>query len=343
MFKSLTILFVCVSLVMGNVIYAQTQPSGFSGFDVNQLPKPGERLDVSTHVLPCLVKGLGIDPQEPLQFDFIIDNGKDSVQQEIVKQQALRMAKYFLAAITVPEQQLWVNLSPYEKNRIIENDLGQTVLGRDMLAQDYVLKQLTASMLYPETGLGKIFWAKVYKQAQSRFGTTNIPINAFNKVWIMPKQAEIFEKGTKVFVTKATLKVMLDLDRTASMKNQKKISSSHQMDVAQEMMREIILPAIEKEVNEGKNFTNIRQIYYAAILAKWYRELIQNTLLAKFYLGQNKIDGLVSDEKDLKEKIYQRYIAAYKKGVFNYIKEESASSTEPPLPRKYFGSFVFRA
>ena len=30
-------------------------------------------------------------------------------------------------------------------------------MGRDMLAQDYILKQLTASLIYPEKDLGKDF------------------------------------------------------------------------------------------------------------------------------------------------------------------------------------------
>ncbi|MBF0330542.1 MAG: hypothetical protein HQL17_01290, partial [Candidatus Omnitrophica bacterium] len=141
---------------------------------VSMLPEPGKMVGVSSAFTPVLVKGLVIHPDKPLNFDFIVDSGNDSADQAIVKDQTDRMAKYFLAAITVPEEQLWVNLSPYEKDRVIENDLGNTVLGRDMLAQDYLLKQLTASLIYPEEGLGKDFWTKVYSQAQVKFGTTDI-------------------------------------------------------------------------------------------------------------------------------------------------------------------------
>jgi len=34
-------------------------------------------------------------------------------------------------------------------------------MGRDMLAQDYILKQLTASLIYPEKNLGKAFWDEI--------------------------------------------------------------------------------------------------------------------------------------------------------------------------------------
>ena len=118
-----------------------------------------------------------------------------------------RLVKYFLAALTIPENDLWVNLSPYEQDRIVPQSLGLTDLGRDLLAQDYILKQFTSTLIYPEKDLGKEFWAKVYAKAQKQFGTTEIPINTFNKVWILPDKAAIFERNNAVYVTKARLKV----------------------------------------------------------------------------------------------------------------------------------------
>ncbi|MEI6437244.1 MAG: PEP/pyruvate-binding domain-containing protein [Candidatus Omnitrophota bacterium] len=303
---------------------------------VSNLPVPGTMVEPSAAFVPVLVKGLVVHPDKPLNFDFIVDSGNDSADQVVVKEQSQRMAQYFLAAITVPEDQLWVNLSPYEKDRVIENDLGQTVLGRDMLAQDYILKQVTSSLIYPEKGLGKEFWARVYAQAQAKFGTTDMPVDTFNKVWIMPEKAEVYEKGNAVYVTEAKLKVMLDSDRVAMAQNAPDAVTDEKAAVAKAVMREIVVPAIEKEVNEGKNFAAIRQVYHAAILAKWYRELIANTLLADAYVGKNKVAGVTTDEKALKEEIYQRYIAAYKKGVFNYIKEETDVTTGDATPRKYF-------
>ena len=104
------------------------------------------------------------------QIDFILDKG-DSVsspnaligdpQQEQLKTEATKLIKYFLASLTTPEKDLWVNLSPYEKDRVIPPSFGQTEMGRDLLAQDYILKQITASLIYPEKELGKKFWKKV--------------------------------------------------------------------------------------------------------------------------------------------------------------------------------------
>ena len=114
---------------------------------------------------------------------------------------------------------MWVNLSPYEKDRIVPDAFGQTEMGRDLLAQDYMLKQLTASLMYPGEELGKKFWDNVYKEAQERYGTTNIPTNTFNKVWIVPEKAVVYVNDTNVFVAESRLKVMLVGDHENGPKN----------------------------------------------------------------------------------------------------------------------------
>ena len=60
-------------------------------------------------------------------------------------------------SLTIPEKDLWVNLSPYEKDRVIPKSFGLTEMGRDLLAEDYMLKQITASLIYPEDETGKKF------------------------------------------------------------------------------------------------------------------------------------------------------------------------------------------
>jgi hypothetical protein len=50
--------------------------------------------------------------------------------------------------------------SAYEKGRIIQDNFGKTEMGRDLLSQDYLLKQITSSLMYPESRLGKSFWNK---------------------------------------------------------------------------------------------------------------------------------------------------------------------------------------
>jgi len=361
MFKRIIATLICVTFSLSNLQYAQSQASPAIGgdFSVNQLPVPGTMVGISTSFAPLALKGLIVNPQKPLEFQFIVDTGNSNVipanagihNQELIKQQVNQLVKYFLAGLTIPEGDLWVNLSPYEKNRMVPEALGQTDLGRDLLAQDYILKQLTASLIYPEKDLGKAFWSRVYAKAQAQFGTTNIPVNTFNKVWILPDQAQVYENANAAYVTKSTLKVMLDEDYTALQKHNlpplfykegARGSSKDTTNIASQIIRQIILPEIEKEVNTGKNFAPLRQIYQALILAKWYKETIQNGLLEAVYTNKNKVAGVNVNDPKVKEEIYNRYLQAYKKGAFNYIKEVPTPDGQV-VPRKYFsGGFIFQ-
>jgi len=71
------------------------------------------------------------------------------------------------------------------------------------------------------------------------------------------------------------------------------------------------------------------------ILAKWYKQTIQNGLLDAVYTNKKKTAGINLNDPTVKEQIYQRYLQAYKKGAFNFIKEDPAPNGQI-VPRKYF-------
>ncbi len=320
------------------------------------LPKPGVRVHLSPEFNPPVLKGLKVYPDNPFKFDFILDQGdsKLSSPNALVgdpgfTEQANRLIKYFLASLTVPEGDLWVNLSPHEKDRILPTAFGQTEMGRDLLAQDYLLKQITATLIYPEDEVGKKFWNKVYAESQAKYGTTQVPINTFNKVWIMPEKAVVYEnpKAGTAYVVESKLKVMLEQDYLALEKNviPAKAGIQNKNDVNElgsQIVKEIVIPELTKEVNEGKNFSQLRQVYQSLILAAWYKKKIKASILSQIYADKNKVSGLsypnvlIGDPQH----IYQQYLTAFKKGVFNYIKEETDPATQETIPRKYFSGGV---
>ena len=305
-----------------------------------QLPAPGVMVGLSEAFTPSLLRGMIIHPDKPLQFDFIVDHGDSRLEGDAFSAESQRMVNYFLASLTTPQKDLWVNLSPVEQDRIIPDALIRTELGRDLLAQDYMLKQITASLIYPESDLGKGFWKRIYDEAYQKFGVTEIPVDVFNKVWIVPQTASVFEKGNAVYIVSAHLKVMLEADYFAQGAEGNKEQVSEEAapveGLSKQVLREVIVPAIEKEVNQGKNFAKLRQVVYAMVLAQWYLEVLKESVLNKVYSGRNKVAGIdLSDPKN-KEVIYQQYMDAYKKGVFNYIKEENDRVTNEPVPKKYF-------
>jgi hypothetical protein len=88
------------------------------------LPAPGVLVHLSPAFNPSILKGIKVHPDNPFKFEFILDRG-DSIkrnmsspkafvgdpQQEQLKTESTKLIKYFLASLTIPEKDLWVNLS----------------------------------------------------------------------------------------------------------------------------------------------------------------------------------------------------------------------------------------
>ena len=226
--------------------------------------------------------------------------------------------------------------------------------------------------------LEREFWKRIYEEASKRFGTTNIPVNTFNKVWIVPEKAVVYEntKAGTAYVVESKLKVMLEQDYLALSKYQRqpgdmfnkeqqrtcpqagcqederlnvRASQGNNLNASQatsalgsQVVREIVIPELTKEVNENKNFSQLRQVYNSLILATWYKKKIKDSILSRVYADQKKVAGVSIDNPQETQKIYERYLRAFKKGVYNYIKEEPffapglKSKEQGIFPRKYF-------
>lgn len=306
------------------------------------LPAPGVMVHLSPEFNPPILKGIKVHPDNPFRFDFILDKGDSKISNDALKDESSKLVRYFLASLTIPEKDMWVNLSPYEKDRIIPKSFGLTEMGRDLLAEDYMLKQITASLIYPEAKVGKEFWKKIYQAAEKRYGTTSIPVNTFNKVWIVPEKAVVYEnaKAQTAYVVESKLKVMLEQDYL-SLKIHEGIQSAQGQSkdinqIGSQFVREIIIPQLTKEVNEDKNFVQLRQVYNSLILATWYKKKIKDSILEQVYANKNKIIGVGYKNSMNIKSIYHSYLRAFKKGVFNYIKEENDPMTQEIVPRKYF-------
>ena len=307
------------------------------GQELSRLPQPGTPVNLSTAFLPPMLVGMKVFPREPFRFDFILDKGDAAAAAGDIGDVSNRLIKYFLAALTVPEKDMWVNLSPYEKDRLVPEGFGRTGMGRDLLAEDYILKQITASVLSPEGAAGRKFWDKVYALARERYGTIDIPVDTFNKVWIVPAKAKVYEnaKAGTAYVVDSRLKVMLEADYLAMAKSSGTAEVAGD-DIARQVLREIIIPILEKEVNEGQNFAQLRQVYHSLILAAWFKRKIKAGLIAQAYVDRQKTAGIDIADKDATEKIWQRYVTAFNTGVYNFIKEEKDPVSGEVLPRKYF-------
>ncbi len=295
---------------------------------------------VTPSFAPVLIKGITVHPEDPFRFDFIVSPGDTGSQGDALKAESRKLIQYFLAALTIPENEMWVNLSPYEKDRIVPEFFGQTLMGEDLLSLDQALKQIASSLTDPAQAFGKEFWDRVYARAQAEFGTLDVPLEMFNKIWIVPQDVLIFERGNSAFVVRRHMKVMLESDYLA-MKHNGVVPELSGVDVmTREVMRQIVLPAIEHEVNEGPLFANLRQIYHSMILASWYKKNLAGTLLSRAYVDRHKISGVRSTDKNAVRKIYAGYLSEFNKGSYNYIKEDIDPVNGQAMPRKYFSGGI---
>ena len=307
------------------------------------MPQAGTMVSLSAKFEPALMVGIQLDAKDPFRFNFLFERGQKELTMDAKRSEYRKLVKYFLASLTTPNQDMWVNLSPYEHERIIPDNFGLTEMGRDLLAQDYLLKQITSSLIHPEEGAAKAFWKKVYEKAFEKYGTTDIPLDTFNKVWIMPDTATVFHRYDTALIVENHLKVMMEQDYLALEKNQGLKSevtqgqpSSETAQLAAEVVREIVIPMLEKEVNEGEHFTPLRQVYSAMLMATWFKKSLMESVLGQVYADKSKVAGVELNDPAEKEQIYQKYLQAYKVGVFNFIKEDVDSFTQEVIPRKYF-------
>ncbi len=340
--KSVSFL-IAASFIFTSVIGPQAMASPIT------LPAPTAIVPLSQSYSFPVLKGLKFDPADPFNIEFIIDTAD---QRKVTQEEASRLIKYFLAGLTIPEKDVWVNLSPYEQGKIINDNVGETDLGSDLLSQDYILKQLSSSLTYPESDSGKDYWTQVYSKVVEIAHTTNIPVNTFNKVWITPDKAEVYENGNSVFITEATLKTIMEEDYLALKENvsdiqsqskrlTKSTSSTLKEDlinqinkVSSSVMRDLILPKINQEVNSGKNFATLRQIYHSLILGIWFKQKFQDSIY-KAYINQAKITGIDVNDPDARNKVYNLYVEAFQKGVYNYIKQDTEPVTNKKIKRQY--------
>lgn len=347
--------FVCASFIITSACFylpKATEKSYASALPY--MPEPAQIITTSSHINLPMLKGMQFYQDDPFTFNFIIDQGDKDLGEEAFKAESNRIIKYFLSSLTIPEEDLWVNLSPYEEDIIIPDGLGATDMGKDLLGEDYVLKQLLASLTYPESPLGKLFWKEVYRRAFILFGTTDIPINTFNKIWIVPEKAVIFEEKDKALISQAKLKVMLEEDYFALEENiddpqyrldkvnEQKVKDANSL--SSQIIKTMVLPVIEKEINNGENFALLRQVYHSLVLAIWFKQKLRESILEKVYVNKNKIKGIELNDPEIKEKIYRQYLKAYTDGAYKYVKKEYDQAEKKHVRRMYYsGGMDFTA
>jgi hypothetical protein len=281
-----------------------------------------------------LLEGVKFSAQQPLDLELLLTG---SAGRPPLTADVRTAIEYFLAFVTIPEEEYWVNLSPVESGRIIPEALGRTRAGRDLLSMDYVLKQVSSSMTDPSSRLGKLFWARVYARAMKLYGTTDIPVEILNRVWFSPEKAVIYEKDGAALLASAALKVELAEDRgRPALSGTGSTETGAPEGITRSVYRDMMIPLLNKEMNEGKEFAPARQIFHALVLAQWFKRQVRRNILLGKYGDQRKLMGIGHVLRSDIDAVYARYIQAYVRGAYHSIGESLDPGTGDMVPRKYF-------
>ena len=281
-------------------------------------------------------------------FKVLLDKGdpKDLNNAQI-QDEAKSLLKYFLIGVTLNDDKFWVNLRPDSPDQIIDSLLEETDIGKIMLEADLRLKKDTASFTSPQTVEGKEYWNKLYKKAEELYGTDTVTIPTLTRPWIVPNEIIVRETEDSAYIYKATLKVMLEQDYLRVGQNSsKEIQNLTQYEFKDErskalneystqLIRELIIPKLTKEVNNAKRYAPLRQVFYSLIMARWFKSRFagkQGTYPA--LIDKQDLNNLTSEESWTKDTYFQAYKKSFAEGEYN-IKEPVYTPTGQVI-RSYF-------
>ena len=283
--------------------------------------------------------GMKLDLSDSLKIKFYLNPPVQVEHGHLSKSGVARQIEYFLAALTIPESRQWVNLSPFENDRIIPEEFGRTRMGQALLQEDRRLKQLTSLLLNPLSRTGRKFWKTLDERLQREYGTADIPLDFSHKVWIVPDRAVFYARGAEVFLTDTHMKVQLDSDLLAekSLLNANSLTAQEQTrKLFSGLLAEIVLPRIEREINSGQAFVELRRVYQSMALAAWYKRAVSNGGLLLYYRDHAVIEGIEASDALVPEKIFRRYTRDFSEGAFDRVYESYDLRTADILPRKFF-------
>jgi hypothetical protein len=287
------------------------------------------------------------------KFQLLLDRGsQNSLSPEELVKEGQEAFNYFLIGLSLPNSSFWVNLRPDSPGQIIDEYLEQTEVGRIFLEADVQLKKDTALFTSPETPVGKEYWDRLYAKAGEIFGQENISIPTLTRPWIVPGEIIIRYTDSSAYLYKATLKVMLEQDYLSSeggvVRGEGKGLEIYAFkdprlkelnEYSSELIRELVIPLITKEVNTSQRYVELRQVYYSLVLAQWYKRFFagSDTAYGKL-IDSADLNGLYSSESWSKNTYFEQYQESFTKGEYNL--KAPARSLSAQTIRSYFSGGV---
>jgi hypothetical protein len=212
-----------------------------------------------------------------------------------------------------------VNLRPDAADRVIDPYLERTDMGKVLLAADVQLKKDLARFTSPDTMAGKEYWSRLYAKAESLFQGEDAEIPTMTRPWIVPGEIIVKQAVNGVYIHKAVMNVMLEEDwigahpgdaiagpasgQSASFSDPR-VKELNAYSTG--LIKELVLPQLTREVNSGKAYAQLRQVFYSLVLAQWFKgkaAVSGKRLVVSMQIDNKNLSGLTSANSGRKNTI----------------------------------------
>ncbi len=276
---------------------------------------------------PLIVKSVSVDldpTKNPIKkMRLIVDSGDSDLKGENFRREVALCQDYLITNFCVPDDDQFVNLAPDESARLLSDQLTGTKMGEAFLEFDYRLKKLAASLLHPDLESGRLYWNQVQSQMDKEIEDKSLIPRAYQRVWVRPEAAQVFETteshAKRIFEKRNFESHPDDLDGTLTgilVERKLNVITERQKDALQssgskedriaeicdQAFRDHVLPLIQREVDEGKGFAGIRQVYDAMILGTWLKLKLADHPIASDYIDSgnpSRFTGFVDEGTEL--------------------------------------------
>ncbi|MDD5115904.1 MAG: hypothetical protein PHW98_02420 [Candidatus Omnitrophica bacterium] len=258
-------------------------------------------------------------------FNLLLDKGDRNDLDGCDPEASTRdLLNYFFTGIALPNKSFWVNLRPDSPDEIIDPLLAQTAAGRILLESDLQLKKDVAGAISPKTPEGKRYWERIYEKAAQLYGSQKLDIPTLTRPWIVPDEIIIGESAGAAYVYKATLKVMLEQDylKDSAVYSFEDPRARELNEYSSRIIREEIIPRLNRRINSAECYAPLRQVYYSLILAQWFKARHRGEDEPYCRIADSgEISNLRAGESYSVSDYFKAYKDNFEKGEYN-IKEQ---------------------
>lgn len=251
---------------------------------------------------------------------------------------ALQASDAFFVWLSLHPSTFWVNLNPDEPDRIVDQQLGTTDVGRILLESDLQMKKTTAELIHPATDLGKRYWNELDTGDGDQFC-------AANRLWIVAAPATVYEQDGELYILEAPISVQMESSYLAGQDIPDRDCPGVSERVQQHnesVFQSLILPEVEEAVNEAPEYEELRRVYLSRVAAEWYRD--RDTAFPTMF-GDLIDSGDVSDWPARTDwsprKVFDRYVKSYTEGEFEYTVETQHGNVIETITYTYGGVDLF--